>query len=298
MCPTLNNDPSITPDVLRGLWVPLITPFQPDGSIDHPALRALVRRCVDQGVDGFVACGSTGEAAALSSTEQLEILESVLQASGNCPVIMGLSGYHLADTVAWVKTLSKFPIAGLLIPAPHYIRPSQAGLQGWFEALADASSVPVVIYDIPYRTGVTLTCETLLKLAMHPRIQAIKDCAGDLVKTLTLIADGRLNVLVGDDIQMFSTLAQGGHGAIAASAHVHTDKFVSLLRQIGNAEWKAAQAQWIELFPLIHNLFAEPNPAPVKALLADCGEIEGGLRAPMQPVSPALADTLKRLASQ
>lgn len=279
--------------VFCGLWIPLVTPFKIDGSVDHPALTTLVQHYVDVGVHGLVVCGSTGEAAALDDTEQLAALATVLQASGECPVVMGISGYNLPQTQTWIRTLNRYPLAGLLVAPPHYIRPSQAGVIEWFQTLADASATPMVIYDIPYRTGVTLNTETLLQLAAHPNIQAVKDCGGDIVKTLTLIADGRLNVLTGDDIQMFATLAQGGHGAIAASAHLQTARILEMLAHLQAGKLADARVHWHALVPLIHLLFAEPNPAPVKALLADRGFIPGGLRAPMQAVSPALLAQLR-----
>ena len=174
-----------------GLWIPLITPFAGD-AVDHPALTRLVQHYAAAGVNGFVVCGSTGEAAALDKHEQLAVLDTVLAAAGALPVVMGLSGYHLGQPIAWVKELAQRPIAGLLVPPPHYIRPAQAGLVQWFTALADASGTPLVVYDIPYRTGCHITLETLLALAAHPNVQAIKDCGGDAGKTQALITDGRL----------------------------------------------------------------------------------------------------------
>ncbi len=169
---------SASPTPFQGLWIPLVTPFH-DGAVDHPALAKLTTRLATQGVAGLVACGSTGEAAALDEAEQLAVLETVLGAAQGLPVVMGLSGYHLGQTLEWVRTLAQYPVAGLLVPAPHYIRPSQEGLLHWFRTLADASTVPLIVYDIPYRTGASLTTETLLMLADHPRIRAIKDCGGN-----------------------------------------------------------------------------------------------------------------------
>lgn len=281
----LSNSP-LSPRMtdFSGLWIPLVTPF--DGhAVDHPSLARLVKRMGSQGIAGYVACGSTGEAAALDADEQLAVLDTVLAASPGLPVVMGLSGYHLADTLAWVRQLLTRPIAGLLVPAPHYIRPSQAGLVQWFTTLADQSSVPLIVYDIPYRTGVTLTRETLLQLANHPRIVAIKDCGGDAAKTLALIGDGRLQVLAGEDLQMFATVAQGGVGAVAASAHVQTSRFAELLRLLKAGDLVSARQLWQPLVPLIEQVFAEPNPALIKALLVQHGEIGGGLRLPMTVAS-------------
>lgn len=274
-----------------GLWIPLITPFTGD-TVDHPALSRLVKHYVAAGVHGFVACGSTGEAAALDKDEQLSVLDTVLQAAGALPVVMGLSGYHLAQTVAWVKELARRRIAGLLVPAPHYIRPSQAGLVQWFTALANASDKPLVVYDIPYRTGATITLETLLTLADHPNIQAIKDCGGDASKTQALISDGRLQVLAGEDAQLFSTLALGGAGAITASAHLCTAQFVAVMRLLQRGDLQHARAIWQPLGPVVNAVFAEPNPAVIKAVLAQQGLMRDGLRLPMLAASSGAKDRL------
>ncbi len=272
-----------------GLWIPLITPFH-DGAVDHPALARLVQHYGKAGGAGFVACGSTGEAAALDDAEQQAVLDTVLKAGEGLPVVMGLSGYNLAQTLAWAATLSSNPIAGLLVPAPHYIRPSQGGLLRWFSAIADASAVPLILYDVPYRTGVTIERDTLLKLATHPNIRAIKDCGGDAAKTHALIADGRLQVLAGEDLQIFGTVALGGAGAIAASAHVQTERFVEVIRLLKAGALAPARTAWMPLVPAIEAMFAEPNPASIKAALAQQGWIENELREPMTkasfPLSP------------
>lgn len=285
-----------TPD-FTGLWIPLITPFH-HGAVDHPALTRLVKHLAVQGVSGFVACGSTGEAAALDKSEQLAVLDTVLQASAGLPVVMGLSGYHMEQTLDWVKTLNQHPIAGLLVPAPHYIRPSQAGLQHWFTALADCAAKSLIIYDIPYRTGSPLTLETLLALAAHPNIHAIKDCGGDANKTQALIHDGRLQVLAGEDAQILATLTMGGVGAIAASAHLRTAQFVQVLDGMRRGELTQAQQLWEALAPLVQAVFAEPNPALIKAALAHQGLIHNELRLPMMPASAAGEQRLLELLSQ
>ena len=280
-----------SPSDFSGLWIPLITPFTGD-AVDHPALIRLVKHYAAAGVKGFVACGSTGEAAALDKTEQLAVLDTVLAAAGALPVIMGLSGYHQGHTIAWVQELAQRPIAGLLVPAPHYIRPAQAGLVQWFTALADASDKPLVVYDIPYRTGATITLETLLTLAAHPNILAIKDCGGDASKTQSLVTDGRLQVLAGEDAQIFSTLALGGAGAIAACAHVRTAQFVEVVRMLQQGQLQGARKLWKPLVPLVSAVFAEPNPAVIKAVLAQQGLIQDGLRLPMMAASAGATERL------
>jgi 4-hydroxy-tetrahydrodipicolinate synthase len=262
-----------------------VTPFR-DHAVDHAALAALAGRLASSGIAGFVVCGSTGEAAALDEDEQLAVLATVERAAPSLPRIMGISGYHLGKTLAWVRKLSDRGLSGLLVPAPNYIRPSQAGLAEWFRAIADASTVPLLVYDIPYRTGIAIERETLLALAAHPRILGIKDCGGDPAKTRALIADGRLQVLAGEDAQMFATLAEGGAGAIAASAHLRTERFVQVIRLLGAGRLAEARAAWQPLLPLIEAMFSDPNPGPLKAALAAEGWMQNELRSPMTRVAP------------
>ncbi len=216
-----------------------LSPHSATASVDQDALRRLVRHYRDAGVHGLVACGSTGEAAALDAGEQLLVLDTILTEAGGLPVAMGLSGNHLGQARDRIRQFAERPLAGVLASAPAYVRPAQDGLRLWFEALADASRVPLVLYDIPYRTGATLETATLLALAAHPNIVAIKDCGGSLDKTIALLADGGLAVMAGEDLQALATLSLGGAGAIVASAHVRPDLHVAMFeaareRQVGS----------------------------------------------------------------
>ncbi|CAH2792240.1 MAG: Dihydrodipicolinate synthase family protein PP2639 [uncultured Paraburkholderia sp.] len=291
--------------IFSGIWIPLITPFA-DGAVDHAALRALVRRYADVGVAGIVALGTTGEPAALDDAEQDAVIATILEAaragrggtsepSAPLPVVVGVSGNHTASMRERIQHLNSLPIAGVLMAAPYYVRPSQAGIVSHFMTLADVSEKPVVLYDIPYRTGVRLELDTLLTLAAHPRIQTVKDCADSLDTTLALIRDGRLQVLTGEDMQIFNTLCLGGSGAIAASAHVRTEQFVALYRALVAGALEEGRRIFHTLVPLIHVLFAEPNPAPVKAWLVSQGLIRDELRLPMTRASTTLAERLAAL---
>lgn len=266
-----------------GLWIPLVTPFR-NAEVDHPALAKLVQHYKQFAIAGLVVCGSTGEAAALDEAEQLEVLTTVLatvESTAQLKVVMGLSGYNLPATCAWVKTLARFPLAGLLVSAPHYIRPPQAGLLHWFTAIADAAAAPLVLYDIPYRTGVAISLATLRQLARHPNIVAIKDCGGDAAKTQALVHDGALQVLAGEDAQIFSTVALGGVGAIAAAAHLRTAEFAEVITLLQRGELLKARAAWAPLPAHIAAMFAETNPVSIKAALAEMGLIGNELRLPM-----------------
>lgn len=278
----------------QGIWVPIVTPFQ-DGAIDFIGLHRLVGHLLEKHVAGIMVCTTTGEAASLSRQEQLAVLDAVLQWVPAQQVVMGLAGNNQIELLHFQSEILQRPVAGLLVPAPSYIRPSQAGLEAFFRAVADASSVPIVLYDIPYRTGVTFEQATLLSIVKHPRISAIKDCGGNLANTLALLASGDVNVLCGEDVQIFNALCLGASGAIAASAHLHTEAFVALCQQVRDNQLAEARATFFTLLPLINTMFIEPNPAPVKAGLALQGLIGSELRAPMQAASARVQQALGEL---
>jgi 4-hydroxy-tetrahydrodipicolinate synthase len=278
----------------QGIWVPIVTPFH-DGAIDFAGLRRLVSHLLEKGVDGIVVCGTTGEAAALGKHEQLAVLDAVLEQVPPERVVMGLAGNNLSELLHFQSEILKRPLAGLLVPPPYYIRPSQAGLEAFFKTVADASSVPVILYDIPYRTGIAFEQATLLRIVAHERIVAIKDCGGNPATTFALLSSGKVDVLCGEDNQIFGALCLGAKGAIAASAHVHPELFVTLYQQIRDNQLAAGRTTFFQLLPLIHSLFIEPNPAPVKTALALEGLIHDELRAPMQRSSEATVERLKEV---
>lgn len=278
----------------QGIWVPIVTPFH-NGAIDFAGLRRLVSRLLEKGVDGIVVCGTTGEAAALGKHEQLAVLDAVLEQAPPERVVMGLAGNNLTELLQFQSEILKRPLAGLLVPPPYYIRPSQAGLEAFFKTVADASSVPIILYDIPYRTGIAFEQATLLRIVAHERIVAIKDCGGNPANTLALLSSGNVDVLCGEDNQIFGALCLGAKGAIAASAHVHPELFVTLYQQLRDNHLAAGRTTFFQLLPLIHSLFIEPNPAPVKTALALEGLIRDELRAPMQRSSESTTVRLKEV---
>lgn len=276
----------------QGIWVPLVTPFH-NGAVDFVGLRRLVSHLLEKGVDGLIVCGTTGEPAAMGKHEQLAVLDAVLELVSAQRVVMGLAGNNLSELLQFQSEILKRPVAGLLVPAPYYIRPSQIGLEAFFRTVADASSVPLILYDIPYRTGVAFEQATLLNIVAHERIVAIKDCGGNFSNTLALLNSGQVDVLCGEDNQIFSALCLGAKGAIAASAHVHPELFVQLHRQIRDNQLAEGRATFFRLLPLINSLFLEPNPAPVKTALALEGLIGDELREPMQRSSESMTEHLK-----
>jgi 4-hydroxy-tetrahydrodipicolinate synthase len=278
-----------------GVWIPLVTPFQ-DQRVDHPALAALVQRLARDGVAGFVVCATTGEAPLLSDAERVAVLGTV-KANTSLPVIMGASGTTADEVLRRIDAAMAHAPAAFMVTAPPYLRPSQEALIAFFTTVADASPAPLVVYDIPARTGVRIELATLLALAAHPRVVALKDCGGRVEQTEGVIVDGRLQVLCGNDNEWFSTRCLGGAGAIAASAHVRTDLFVAFDKALARGDLATGRALWRRLKPLTVGLFEEPSPGPVKALLAAQGECAEEVRAPLTATSAALTQRLRSLVA-
>ena len=281
--------------IFSGVWIPVVTPFH-EGRVDHGALAALVRRLDKDGVAGFVVCATTGEAPLLSDDERVAVLGTV-KASSSLPVVMGASGTTADEVLRRVDAAARHAPDAFMVTAPPYLRPSQDALRAFFTTIADASPAPLVVYDIPARTGVRIELDTLLALAAHPRIVALKDCGGRVEQTEALIADGRLQVLCGNDNEWFSTRCLGGAGAIAASAHMCTELFVAFDAALARGDLAAGRDLWRRLKPLTVALFEEPSPGPVKAALAAQEECANELRAPMTVASIALQQRLLALVA-
>jgi 4-hydroxy-tetrahydrodipicolinate synthase len=282
---------------LPGLWLPLITPFR-DGALDEASLRKLVRHYAALPVDGLVLAATTGEGLTLEVSETERLVFTVRDEAGrlnNLPVCLGLSG---SNTRALLDTLARtaaWPIDFYLISCPYYSRPSQRGLQLHFEALADRAAHPVMLYNIPYRTGVNLGTEAMLRLANHPNIVGLKDCSADRKQSLDLLrrrAPG-FAVLTGEDAQYHEALADGADGGMLASAHIETETFARIRSRVVAGERDAALADWRSVADLTRLLFSEPSPAPIKYWLWRTGLIESAeVRLPMTEVSADLAARL------
>lgn len=282
--------------IFSGIWLPLVTPFRADGAIDYPALHALTQKLAPD-VAGLVVCGSTGEAHALDDDEQLAVLDTVLQAAPGKPALFCLGGPHRGHLHAQLAALRSRPLAGLLVTPPYYVRPSQPAIADYYRDLADRAHCPLVVYNIPYRTGVAIDFATFEQLARHPNIQAVKDCGGSNTLTVDLITRTPLQVLAGEDANIFGTLCAGGSGAIAAAAHIHPERYTAMYQALRANRLDEARELFHGLWPLIQALFAEPNPAGVKTALALQGLIEPHTRAPMHPATAELRTRLQLLLS-
>lgn len=279
----------------EGIMVPIVTPFC-NNAIDFDAAQRIAYDLVNDGVHGIVVCGTTGEAAALDHQEQTALLCAVIEAVGTrCPVLMGISGSNTRVVAEKIANFNQYAPAGFLLSPPSYVRPSQQGILLHFQTVAARTDLPIVIYNIPTRTGVNIAAETVIALATDPQFVAIKESSGNLTQLAEIINSKSLKVLSGDDALFLSTLSLGGHGAISAAAHVRPDLFVRIhaLMKLGEAE--QATTIFNALLPLIHILFSEPNPGPIKAALAMQGKLQQNLRLPMTIMSRAGQEQLAKI---
>lgn len=279
---------------LRGIWVPLVTPMH-HGEIDLSRLQSLADGLIARSVHGLVVCGTTGEAPQLDLGEQSAALAAVLEtAHRRCPVLMGIGGSDTFAAASRVLQFDDMDLAGYLVSTPAYVRPSQEGLVRHFETIAESTDRPIVLYNVPARTGVNLELATARRLAERPQFAAIKEAGGSLRQMADLVEHTPLSMLCGDDALLFSALCSGGHGAISASAHIRPDLYVRLYELVRAQRLDEARDMFALMLPMIRLLFSEPNPAPLKAALSMQGLMRDELRLPM---TPATGECRSRLAA-
>lgn len=278
----------------QGIWLPLVSPFQ-DGKLDEAALRRLVRAYAGR-VDGFVLGATTGEGLALSADELRLIVqcaaEELESSRAPTPILVGLAGAVTSAVVQSLRTTETWPVDGFLVTCPYYVRPSQEGLRLHFEAIAAGTDKDLLVYNIPYRTGVNLQNDTLLRLAEQRNIVGVKDCCADHAQTEDLInrKPPGFSVLAGDDASLARSLRAGADGGVAASAHLDPEGFRRLRALETEGRQAEADALWNDLATIPELLFAEPSPAPLKHRLWRMGLIGSPeVRLPMIPVSDDLA---------
>lgn len=261
----------------------LVTPFR-DGEIDEKALRELVERCIDGGVDGLVPCGTTGESVTLSEEEHARVVRIVVaQARKRVPVIAGAGTTATRRTIDLAERAREAGADGLLLVCPYYNRPTQAGLEAHFRAIAAAVPMPSILYNVPARTGVDLALETLARLADVRSIVAIKEATGNVLRSQQIVArlGDRFDVLSGDDALTVPVLAVGGKGVISVTANLLPRETSEVVRRWTAGDVSGASALHLRLAPVHEAMFVEANPGPVKAALADDGHIARELRLPL-----------------
>ncbi len=279
---------------LHGVWVPLITPFAVDGSVDVKAIERLCHEYLDAGAAGIVALGTTGESAALDHTEKTAVIEACSKAcaSRDAQLMVGTGTNSTRTTIAATSALAGVPaVNSALVVVPYYVRPSEAGIVEHYRAVAATSPVPVVAYNIPYRTGRALGAGSLLELAATQNIGGVKQAVGGIdTDTLEVLRDkpDTFHVLGGEDPFLLATVLFGGSGAIAASAHVCTERFVTMIDCALTGKVEDARVHHEKLLKVITTGFAEPNPAIWKGVLHKQDRIATpDVRAPMTNASEA-----------
>jgi 4-hydroxy-tetrahydrodipicolinate synthase len=279
-----------------GVWIPLVTPFQ-KGEIDLKSLANLIEHYIGKGVAGFIPLATTGEVPTITNDEYKTVLEKTIAVvAGRMPIIAGVTGNDTRRVAAKMKAIENYAIAGALIPCPYYNRPDQRGILEHFQTVCAATNLPILVYNIPYRTGRNIENSTIHRLAGIKTVRGLKDSCGDIRQSMELLLNPPLDfsILTGEDILYFDSLCLGGDGGILASAHLATDKFVAIYDAIKANDVAKARGLWKGLAPVIPLLFEEPNPAPIKYWLKKQGLITSDeVRLPLTAISDGLKARLE-----
>ena len=267
-----------------GCGTALVTPFAQDGSLDEPAIRRLARRQVDAGIHFLVPCGTTGESPTLSEDERVRVVEIVVEeTAGRVPVLAGAGGYNTREVVHTARRMRHAGASGLLSVTPYYNKPTPEGLVQHYTVIACEVGLPVVVYNVPGRTGCNLDTATLLKLSAIPNIVGVKEASGNLAQMCEICRalPPDFIVLSGDDALTLPLMAVGGHGVVSVVSNEAPATMVQLVELAERNDFAAAREIHARLMPLMTANFVESNPIPVKAALAELGLIEEVYRLPM-----------------
>jgi len=287
----------------RGTGIALVTPFTLQNEVDYPALKRLVNHCIDGGVDFLVALGTTAETATLTSDEKQRVVAAVCDAAaGRVPVVQGVGGNDSAKVAAELKAGLRQGISGVLSVSPYYNKPTQEGIYRHFIHISAATDLPIILYNVPGRTGSNMAAETTLRIANEvPHAVAIKEASGNLEQAMTIVlgAPEGFDVLSGDDNLTLPLVACGAHGVISVSGQAFPKTFSQMVRDALAGTMDAAQVGHYAMLNFTQQLFAEGNPGGIKSALAHLGIIHPALRLPLWPVSPqldaALAQSVRKL---
>ncbi len=273
--------------MLTGCFTALVTPFDPHGAIDEKAFAALVDWQIAEGIDGVVPVGSTGEAATMSLDERLRVVRiAVERAAGRVPVIAGAGGNDTRLAIETSKAMGATGATHLLHVSPMYSKPPQRGILAHFRAIADASPLPIVVYNVPGRTASNIEAETTLALAEHANIVCVKEASGNPAQISEIIrhAPKGFSVLSGDDGITLGVIAAGGHGVVSVVSNAVPRFMADLCRRASEGNLDAARALHLRLHGLMQTAFCESNPIPIKAALTMMGRIGNQLRLPLVPM--------------
>jgi 4-hydroxy-tetrahydrodipicolinate synthase len=287
---------------LRGCGTALVTPFRKDGSLDLDALRRLVQFQLRAGIDFLVPCGTTGETPTLEHAEYLAVVRTVVQeVAGRIPVIAGVGGNNTRKVIDLAAEVRGLGVQGILSVAPYYNKPTQEGLYQHFQAMAESTDLPIIVYNVPARTSSNIEPPTVARLAKIPNIIGIKEASGSIVQQMEVLAavPPGFRVLSGDDSFTFPLMALGGVGIISVISNEIPAQMTRLAHLLLEGKLETARQLHFSLLPLMQVNFIETNPIPVKAALAMMGMIEEVYRLPMVPMKPENRAKLEKvLAAQ
>jgi 4-hydroxy-tetrahydrodipicolinate synthase len=275
--------------MFTGTGTALVTPFRTDGSLDESALRSLVKRQIDAGINFLVPCGTTGESPTLSHAEHLRVVELTLEiAKGKVPVLAGAGGYNTAEVIALAKELQHLGADGILSVTPYYNKPTQEGLYQHFKAIASAVNLPIILYSVQGRTGVNIEPSTVLRLSQIPNIVGIKEASGNISQMgaiLNLVPKDFL-VLSGDDSLTLPLISLGGRGLISVASNEIPAEMTRLVQCALSGDFAEARRLHFQYLALMDINFVESNPIPVKAALAEMGLLQPVWRLPLVAPKP------------
>ncbi len=271
---------------LEGAFTALITPFRA-GAVDTDALRALVERQIDGGIDGLVPCGTTGESATMSEDERVLVIETVVDAAaGRVPIVAGTATNDTAKSIEFTQRVAEIEgVDAALVVTPYYNKPSQSALVRHFSAIADEGGLPVVLYNVPGRTSVSMTAETVAELAKHDGVVAIKEATGDMVlgaRILELAGDN-ITLMSGDDFTTFPLLAIGAKGCTSVVSNIVPGHLSKMCAAANSGDLETARSLHYSLLPLARAMFTDTNPVPVKAAAALLDWCSTEIRGPLYP---------------
>ncbi len=273
---------------LKGCGTALITPFLSTGGLDEKALASLVSWQIQEGIHFLVPCGTTGESPTLKHDEHLAVVDiTVKTAAGRVPVIAGAGGNDTAKVISLIAELKKLGVDGILSVSPYYNKPTQEGIYQHFRALAESTDLPIIVYNVPGRTGSNILPETILRLAQIPNIAGVKEASGDIsqIGEICTKAPAKFRVLSGDDSLTLPVIALGGHGIISVASNEAPGMMSRFAAACLDGKWEEARNWNRKLYPLMKINFVETSPIPVKAALSMMGKIQEVYRLPLVKIS-------------
>jgi len=280
--------------MLKGLFVAMVTPFH-NGKVDCGALETFTHRLVEAGCDGLVACGCTGEAATLTPNERRRVIKTVIDvAAKRCLIIAGTGTNNTSDSIKYSKMAEELGADGVMLITPYYNKPGPEGQYQHFKAVAEAISIPIVLYNVPGRTGVNMLPETVWKLSEVDNIVAIKEASGSLDQVSQILSGCSITVLSGDDSLTLPMLSLGATGVVSVAGNIVPELIKEMLDRFVKNDVQGSRKIHFELLPIFRALFLETNPSPVKKACELLGICSGELRLPLVSVKQVTEDVLKR----